>query len=310
MICKKHLNGVGYSIVEGDEAKQIFAAALPCSGNSFAEQAESALDALNSALRQESAEGKVVLQTVFLQDNGEQEHCRKIMRRFYRDALPPTSYIAQPPCGGNRLAIEAWAIADPKNSVQVARLGEKIALVRSKKKTVAYFADIRPIIDDNEIYDRSLSAFQSADMHLRQAGMTFDDVLRTWLYLGEITAPEKQTTRYLELNRARTNFYQGRKFSDRLIPRPWVRPVFPASTGIGTQGRELVLGGIAIQAKSAGTVVLPMENPDQTAACDYAHQYGKDSPKFARAVSLISGESATIFISGTASITASDTRHA
>jgi enamine deaminase RidA (YjgF/YER057c/UK114 family) len=140
--------------------------------------------------------------------------------------------------------------------------------------------------------------------------MTFDDVLRTWIYLGDITATEKQTTRYFELNRARTHFYQGRQFAERLLPRPWNRSAYPASTGIGTRGRDIVLGGIAVDAKSGDVVVVPMENPDQTAACDYAHRYGNDSPKFSRAMALFSGDSATIFISGTASITASDTRHA
>jgi enamine deaminase RidA (YjgF/YER057c/UK114 family) len=140
--------------------------------------------------------------------------------------------------------------------------------------------------------------------------MTFDDVLRTWLYLGDITATEKDTTRYLELNRARSDFYRNRKFLKSLIPQNWNRPVFPASTGIGTKGNDIAIGGIALHTDRPGVSLIPLENPSQTAACDYAHQYGTESPKFARAMAVLSGESVTTFISGTASITDSDTRHA
>ncbi len=54
---------------------------------------------------------------------------------------------------------------------------------------------------------------------------------------------------------------------------------------------------------------MPLENPRQTAAFDYADQYSPKSPKFCRAMALSCGNYATILISGTASITNSETRH-
>ena len=54
---------------------------------------------------------------------------------------------------------------------------------------------------------------------------------------------------------------------------------------------------------------MPLENPRQTSAFDYAHQYGSESPKFCRAMAVAAGDYATTFVSGTASITASETRH-
>jgi enamine deaminase RidA (YjgF/YER057c/UK114 family) len=140
--------------------------------------------------------------------------------------------------------------------------------------------------------------------------MRFDDVIRTWLYLGNITGAEKHTTRYLELNSARTDFYRDRKFFTGLLPPEWKKPVFPASTGIGMKGSEMSLGGIALKSERSDIVLFPLENPKQTAAYDYAHEYGPDSPKFSRAMAIVAGELVTTFISGTASITASDTRHA
>ncbi len=54
---------------------------------------------------------------------------------------------------------------------------------------------------------------------------------------------------------------------------------------------------------------MPLENPRQTAAYDYAAAYSPQSPKFSRAMVLSCGTYTTIFISGTASITHSQTRH-
>jgi enamine deaminase RidA (YjgF/YER057c/UK114 family) len=55
---------------------------------------------------------------------------------------------------------------------------------------------------------------------------------------------------------------------------------------------------------------VPIENPRQTAAYRYGARYSPRSPKFSRAVAVTCGPYAMIFISGTASITNSETRHA
>jgi enamine deaminase RidA (YjgF/YER057c/UK114 family) len=54
---------------------------------------------------------------------------------------------------------------------------------------------------------------------------------------------------------------------------------------------------------------VPLENPRQTAAYRYGARYSPQSPKFSRAMTVTCGPYAMIFVSGTASITASETRH-
>ena len=66
---------------------------------------------------------------------------------------------------------------------------------------------------------------------------------------------------------------------------------------------------IALATDRKDILAVPLENPRQTAAYDYAASYSPKSPKFARAMALSCGSHATIFISGTASITHSETRH-
>ena len=81
----------------------------------------------------------------------------------------------------------------------------------------AYLADVRPDVAAGPICDRSLSAFRAASQRLHSIGWRFEDVVRTWLYLGNITGEEGQTCRYLELNRARTDFYRNLKFAAGLV---------------------------------------------------------------------------------------------
>ena len=171
------------------------------------------------------------------------------------------------------------------------------------------------------VYDRTLSAFRSADELLAAAGFRFDEVVRTWLYLGDITGMEGQAQRYRELNRARSDFYRDLNFSagrpkgdspifvDTKIGTVPSKPVFPASTGIGAGGKDVTISCIAMRAERPGVALVPLENPRQTSAFDYAHQYGSESPKFCRAMAVAVGDYATTFVSGTASITASETRH-
>jgi enamine deaminase RidA (YjgF/YER057c/UK114 family) len=52
-----------------------------------------------------------------------------------------------------------------------------------------------------------------------------------------------------------------------------------------------------------------LENPRQTAAFDYASSYSPSSPKFSRALTVAAGADGLTFISGTASITESETQH-
>lgn len=310
MIRKEFHEGIGYSVVEGDGLRQFFAAAEPCCGSTFAEQADEVLGTLRTFIHKEGADGSVVMQTVFLDNPANEAACRRMMREYYEKYLPATSYVIQPPCEGAKLSIEAWGISSGKDKINIERAGEEMVLAKRQGMTWAYFADFQGDTAKDSVYCRSVSAFHSACVRLGDAGMRFDEVIRTWLYLGNITGEEKHTTRYLELNRGRTDFYRDRKFFTGLLPQEWKNPVFPASTGIGMKSSEMSLGGIALKTDRPDVVLLPLENPKQTAAYDYAHQYGPDSPKFSRAMAMVSGELVTTFISGTASITASDSRHA
>jgi enamine deaminase RidA (YjgF/YER057c/UK114 family) len=70
-----------------------------------------------------------------------------------------------------------------------------------------------------------------------------------------------------------------------------------------------MMSAIALVTDREDIRAMPLENPRQTPAFDYADCYSPKSPKFSRAMALSCGNYATIFVSGTASITDSETRH-
>jgi hypothetical protein len=134
-----------------------------------------------------------------------------------------------------------------------------------------------------------------------RAGDPYDQVIRTWLYLGDIVGPEGETQRYKELNRTRADFYQDLQFGMNHLPTEVNWPVYPASTGIGTNGKDVVMSCIAVATDRDNIRFVPLENPQQVAAFDYGQRYSPQSPKFSRAMAITVCNCATIFISGTRS---------
>ncbi|PWU15908.1 MAG: dioxygenase [Verrucomicrobia bacterium] len=86
--------------------------------------------------------------------------------------------------------------------------------------------------------------------------------------------------------------------------------IYPASTGIGMQGRQLIVSCIALETSRPDLVLVPLENPHQTPPCLYPPRYSPESPKFARATAMSLGDYVTTWISGTASVLNSESCHA
>jgi enamine deaminase RidA (YjgF/YER057c/UK114 family) len=159
------------------------------------------------------------------------------------------------------------------------------------------------------VYAQTLDVLGRLRAALAGAGSSFQRVVRTWFYLGGITAPEAGVQRYQELNRARTDFYHDIPFHGSLLAPNAPGVVYPASTGIGMSGIGLVASCLALETSREDVFLLPLENPKQTPAYAYHPKYSPKSPKFSRAVALILGNYVTTWVSGTASIVDSESRH-
>jgi len=304
--------GVGYSVVDLNDVRHVFATAAARRGSTFREQADDALNTIGEAIRADGGGRSIVHQAVFLADPSWVEPCRRVMREFYGQDLPATSYIPQPPCDGKMLAIEALGVGRDRGEVEIQRLDEQVVIARHNGIAWVHCADIVPPVNGKGTYQHATCAFDRLGRLLDGVNVGFDRVIRTWLYLGGILNEEGAGQRYKELNRARTDFYQDIPFPANQhgsASEGSSRRSYPASTGIGAAGRGITLSAIALQTDREDIRCVALENPRQTSAFDYAAHYSPQSPKFSRAMALSCGGYATIFVSGTASIVSSETRH-
>ena len=309
MIRKDSRQGIGYTVVDLNGVRHIFAAAVPGNGGDLREQAHDALRTIDGLIHGEGSRGSIVQQAVFMRDIDQVPTCRKIMKEFYGDDLPATAYIPQPPCGGKLLEVEALGVSRENEGVQIERHSDRMVITRHDDVAWVHLADLCPRTPAAGVYERSLDVFHQAELELAAHGFRYDHVLRTWLYLGDIVGPEGETQRYKELNRARTDFYRDIRFGNHHVPSKITRPVYPASTGIGTGGRDVMMSCIAMETERKDVFLVPLENPAQVSAFDYGQEYSLKSPKFARATAAVTGSCATLFVSGTASITGAETQH-
>ncbi len=297
-----------HTVVSYDGIRRVALMVTAESGGDFRDQVWEVMSTLRAILRQQNEPMVLTTQTVFINDPANVPVARKMFEAYHGDHLPLTLFVAQPPCDGRGLAVEAWAMSTRTAQVEY----HSPSLVTVAHDGVRWIHAAAGSVEPSEhrAYGQAADAFEDLRSALAKADATFKDVARVWLYQGGITELEDGVERYRELNRARTDFFADIPFDQRdLIVGLPGRAVYPASTGIGTTGRGLVTTCLALQTEREDVRLLPLENPLQTSSFDYPERYSVKTPKFARAMALRMGDHVTTWISGTASIVQSETVH-
>jgi enamine deaminase RidA (YjgF/YER057c/UK114 family) len=304
-----------YSFVNLGDSTRIALMLAPKGRGPLAEQVQEVLSALQSVMAQQPQPMVITIQTVFLREASDQADCERLFAAHYGPDLPVTSFVLQPPCNGAALVLEVWAIGG--KSARVERFGPHALAVSHDSVRWVYCGGIGPASSaparsaggPQGVYAQTTEALEQVRGALTRAGSGYEHVVRTWFYLGGITQPEAETQRYKELNRARTDFYRPMRFGGALLQSRAFQNLYPASTGIGMRGAGLMLSCLTLQTRRADAFLVPLENPLQTPAYAYHSSYSPYSPKFSRAMALVLGDYATTWISGTASIVNSESRH-
>ena len=296
------------SVVTSHHVSHYFVTAVPRNDGALRDQVTDVFRGIKTVMEEERGPGEIVTQTVFLRDAQDLPACRELLRKAHGDQMPATTYILQPPCCGKLVAIEVMGLGHSSQQIMIERVSEQMVIVRDGDITWFHCANVVPQTSGTDVYQRSVDAFEQMEDMLGSRGLGFGNVIRTWLYLGDIVGNQGGVQRYTELNRARTDYFREIHFGAEWTVPEYRGPVYPASTGIGTWDHDLMISGVAIDGPSDQIQLLPLENPRQTSACDYARDYSPQSPKFARAMAVITGQQAMILLSGTASITRSESR--
>ncbi|MDR1486339.1 MAG: hypothetical protein LBT09_16165 [Planctomycetaceae bacterium] len=326
---KTYKKNIAYSVVPFGTAGQMFLVAEPAQnfvtlpddktqghGKSVPDwqrQISSLCSEIRGLLILEDFLSGVVMSNFYLSDIGMKELLRQIIAEVFPEGLGAVTIIPQAPVGGGVCGVEIWAVAG-KNVKH--KKTEKDNVIVTESDSVRWFfgGDFRSDNLPVGAYNRSLDAFKNLGKQLTQHQFQLDQVIRTWIYQGHLVLPDRTTSegvlqRYQELNRARTDFFGVTQFLTRYLPSECKSTVFPASTGIGADDVDVVISAVAIDALSGSIVVVPLENPHQTSAFSYGVNYSPQSPKFARGMAVMLGEWCQIFVSGTASITDSESRY-
>ena len=299
--------GAGCSAVDLGDSFRLALMITPRGSGKVREQIQEVLSVIRTALEKQPHPMAVTVQTVFLKDARDQGECERAFAAFYGPRLPVTNFVLEAPCCGAALAVEAWAIGG--KGVRVEHFGPQALSVSYDSVRWVYCAGVTPGASVRGVYPQTLDVLARLRAALTGAGSSFQRVVRTWFYLGGITEPEAGGQRYQELNRARTDFYQDIPFHCSSQAGNGSGGVYPASTGIGVSGNGLVAGCMALETKRDDVLLLQLENPQQTPAYAYGPEHSPQSPKFSRAVALVLGNYVTTWVSGTASIVDSESRH-
>ena len=300
--------GIQYTVIDMGKVTRMALMVTPLGRGPVHMQLGEALRSLRAVLEKQREKMTVTVQTVFLKDAADQTLCEQILAARYVDEPPVTTFVHQPPCTGAALAIEVWAAGG--KAVYVERPLPNVLQVSMGNVTWTHCGGITPRNTTGSVYEQSLDAFRQMKQKLKQAGSELDHLIRTWLYLGNITGPEGPLERYMELNRARTDFYEGVKFGRGHVMAGVRQAVYPASTGIGMCGTGITMSATAVDTDRRDVFLLPLENPQQTPVYQYEAVYSPKTPKFVRAMAEAVGDYVVLWISGTASIVSSKTLHA
>ena len=262
-------------------------------GADYAEQAADIAAQTRAWLQKQPADTHIVRQTVFFRDAEQLNAVAGEFRRQYQAALernlPQTAFVSQPPADGKLLAVEITAVS----GAQVAQENDGLTLVRHDGITFVHtHGDAlqgRAALGENAFAD-TLDVLNENKRLLAQGGAGLAQVFRTWFYMGSIVAPDSRSAdgiqRYKELNRARTVAFDGVRFLRDTLQKQPAFDVYPASTGIGMGGEDVALSCSALLTERKDVFTLPLENPRQTPAFDYARHYSPETPKFARAMAV------------------------
>lgn len=249
----------------------------------------------------------------FLADIGMQELVRQWANEIFPQILGAVTFVPQAPASGAVIALELWAISGSRAEIPSVACETpfpgQIATAEFGEMRWFFGGGFRPEACPIGAYHRSLSALERLGAQLDRQKFRLDQVLRTWIYQGHLVLPEGKSQRYKELNRARTDFFEETEFIKEYLPSAYQGTVYPASTGIGADDADVAISAVALDTKRRDVIVVPLENPNQTAAFEYCAEYSPQSPKFSRAMAVAVGDECLVFVSGTASITDSESRH-
>lgn len=294
---KTHKPGHEFSRCEvrrhpGPLAREVFLVCRPDPlKKGISSQTVSAYETLLEFLRAEGGSSEhVVRETAYLGDVERDFDAFRNARLKAVDSLsggsyyaPASTFVGQPPLSeGQLLEISAYAVipdsggnSNPTPAATLWPESQRVYQLDGRKHV--FIANVYG--ERGTPFDESYSMLRCAEELLHREGMSFHDVVRTWIHLRQMERD------YAGFNEGRSEFFRARGIG-----------LLPASTGISgapcVASQNLCLSLFAVQAPAR---IALMSSPTLNEAWVYGSA-------FSRGVKVMGANGTTLFISGTASV--------
>lgn len=224
---------------------------------------------------------------------------------------PPFGVVMQAPIAPNWVICEVGLVSNTQASVNYGNFNNRPYCIVDTPNYKEYWTiGAQSVHPDLNIMGSSNDAFNYLSELYKHLGITFNNIVRQWNYVGEILSKEDESGRlrqhYQMFNETRSDYYG--KYRNRTD--------FPAATGIGMSYLGVCIDSFSV-AGDASLKIVPISNPDQSESYQYGQKVlvgdpdkkkkQNQPPQFERAKLIALNNVSRLMVSGTASIIGQDT---
>lgn len=231
--------------------------------------------------------------------------------KTFENHCPPFGVVMQEPDDPFLVIIEAGFINKHSASIIYGSFNNRpYCIVDAKNYKEYWTVGAQSVHPDLNILKSSTAAFSYLHDLYQHLGLSFDNIVRQWNYVGEIlskeTIDQRERQHYQMFNETRSIFYKEYR----------LRTDFPAATGIGMLYLGVCIDSFAVTGDES-LKIIPVNSPIQSESFKYGQQVlvgapdcklsQNQPPQFERAKLIVLNNASRLLISGTASIIGQDT---
>ena len=237
----------------------------------------------------------------------ERKNIAAIIKNTFRSGCPAFNVTVQPPEKPWKIAIEGTFISKGSSAIKMKEYQDfPYVIIESDEGKELWAAGVSSYDYPGDTVKAAEKAFGLMKEILVSEGMSLDNLVRQWNYIGNILETKNNSQNYQLFNEVRNDYYSKyRKVKG-----------YPAATGVGMMHGGVILDFCALR-PGESTTIKAVENPHQLNAYDYGQQVlkgaapegnrPKHAPQFERALLIANRKEAVLHISGTASIIGQET---
>lgn len=281
----------------------------------FVEQWENCLHQLSGIIQKTSL--KPVRVNIFVKSSNQQDYLVQqtlidsSLSKTFGSECPPFGVVMQEPEDPFLVIAEVGFVDQHLAAVLYGNFhGRPYCIVNAKNYKEYWTIGAQSVHPDYNILASSNASFSYLYDLYNHLGLSFNNIVRQWNYVGEILSKENVEGRFRQhyqmFNETRNKFYKKYR----------KQPDFPAATGIGMLYLGVCIDSFSITGDE-NLKIIPISNPCQSESYRYGQKVlvgAPDSslpqnqpPQFERAKLIVLNNAARLIISGTASIIGEET---